>query len=62
VAQRLVRDLEREGRADPGALLVARCAGEVAAELKPLAAQAGPRFAVAEGIGWDRLKTDIERR
>ena len=59
VAQALVRALEREGRSDPGARLVAACSSEVAIEAAPLAAELGPRFSVAAELGWDRLKTDI---
>ena len=59
VAQRLVRALERQGRADPGARLVAACAPETAAELEPLVSALGPRFGVEATLGWDRLKTDI---
>lgn len=62
VAQRLVRALEREGRADPGARLDALCAPEVAAELAPLVAALGPRFSVAGEVGRDRLATDIRAR
>ena len=59
VAERLARGLERQGRADPGAILVARCAPAVAAELRPLLRALGPRFRAQETPGWDRLKTDI---
>lgn len=59
VAQRLARGLERQGRADPGARLLARCAPAVAAELRPLLQVLGPRFQAQEAPGWDRLKTDI---
>ena len=62
VAQRLARALESQGGADPGALLVADCAPDVAAELGPLAAALGPRFGVKAQLGWDRLKTDIHIR
>ena len=62
IAQRLVRALEREGRADPGARLTARCAQETAAALRPLAAELGPRFTVEEALGWERSKTDIQPR
>lgn len=62
LAQRLARALEREGRADPGAQLTVRCAPETAAALRPLAAALGPRFTVAEELGWDRLKSDIRGR
>ena len=62
IAQRLARALEREGRADPGARLVARCAPETAAPLRPLVAELGPRFSVEEALGWERSKTDIQSR
>lgn len=60
VAQRLVRALEREGRADPGARLQGVCAPEVAQALRPLVAELGPRFSVREALGWPRETTDIE--
>ena len=59
IAQRLARGMERQGRADPGARLLARCAPAVAAELRPLLQMLGPRFRAEEAPGWDRLKTDI---
>ena len=59
VAQRLARALERQGRADPGAQLLAECAPAVAKALQPLVQALGPRFQVREALGWDRLKTDI---
>ncbi len=62
VAQRLIRALEREGHASPGALLEAACAADVAAELGPLIAGLGPRYSVTAALGWDRLKTDIRQR
>ncbi len=62
VAQRLVRELEREGRSSTGALLEGVCAPDVAAELAPLAAELGPRYSVTPALGWDRLKTDIRQR
>ena len=62
VAQRLVRALERQGRADPGAQLVAACSPETASELEPLVRALGPRFSVQATLGWDRLKTDIRIR
>ena len=62
IAQRLVRALEREGRGDPGAQLIAAASPEVAAALQPLVAALGPRFGVAAELGWDRLKTDIRSR
>ena len=60
-AQRLVRELQREGRSDPGGRFVAVCAPETARALAPLATELGPRFSVEEALGWDRLKTDIRR-
>lgn len=62
VAQGLVRALEREGKADPGARLLAQCAPEVASVLEPLAERLGPRFGAQAQLGWDRLKTDIRTR
>jgi Ribonuclease G/E len=62
VAQRLVRAMEREGRADPGARLTADAAPDVAEALRPLLALLGPRYEAAAELGWDRLKTDIRRR
>lgn len=61
LAQQLVRDLEREGRADPGALLRAVCAPDVAAALKPLAAALGPRFGVIAAPGTLRERAHIQR-
>ena len=62
VAQRLVRALERQGRAEPGAQLVAGCAPETASELEPLVRALGPRYDLEAKLGWDRLKTDIRNR
>jgi Ribonuclease G/E len=62
LAQRLARDMAREGRADPGARVTASCAPDVAAALTPLAAGLGPRFMVAAELGWPRLRTDIQLR
>jgi Ribonuclease G/E len=62
LAQRLVRALEREGQADPGARLVAVCAPEVAVALTPFAAKLGPRFEVAPEVGRDAQSPDIRRR
>ncbi|MEI9965819.1 MAG: ribonuclease E/G [Caulobacteraceae bacterium] len=59
IAQQLVRDLERQGRADPGARLVAACAPQVAAALRPLVAALGPRFQVREALGSGREDADI---
>lgn len=60
-AQRLVRDLDREGRADPGARLRAICPPEVAAALAPLAAQLGPRFHAVAAPGTSAAAAHIER-
>ena len=59
IAQRLVRAMEREGRSDPGARLTAVCGPEVAAELRPLVAELGPRHLLVEQSGWERSRTDI---
>lgn len=63
VARRLARALEREGRADPGARLTARCSPAVAesfaAELESgVAERLGRRFVVEVQIDWpaDRLE------
>jgi Ribonuclease G/E len=61
VAQRLVRELEREGRADPGARLVGVAAPDVAEAATPLVAELGPRFSVAAEVGRDRANTDIRK-
>jgi Ribonuclease G/E len=58
VAVRLLRALEREGRADGGARLEARCAPEVAAAVEAasgrLAERLGRRFQVSADEGLDR--------
>ena len=59
IAQRLVRDLERQGRFDPGARLAARCPPEVARLAAPLVARLGPRFSVQEALGAAGASTDI---
>lgn len=58
-AQAVARALERQGRFDPGARLVAACAPEVAAAATPLAARLGPRFAVRADLGRPRDSYDI---
>jgi len=58
-AQRLLRELDRTGRADPGARLQARCAADVAAALEPLARELGPRFAVAADGALGREGGDV---
>lgn len=59
LAQRLVRRLERDGRADPGARLLAVASPEVASELTPLLPRLGPRFQVRGELGRDALDADI---
>lgn len=61
IAQRALRQLEAEGRADPGARLQLICAPEVADEAAALVTQLGPRFAVAAEVGRSRLDTDIRK-
>jgi hypothetical protein len=61
-AAALVRELERAGLGDPGALLEAVCAPEVAAVATPLAARLGPRFAVRAEVGRAPDRPDIRRR
>jgi Ribonuclease G/E len=62
VARRLARALEREGRADPGGRLTARCAPSVVAAFAALDAgvadRLGRRFGVEGAPGWavDRLE------
>ena len=63
VARRLARALEREGRADPGGRLIARCAPAVAeafaAELDAgVAERLGRRFVLESQLDWpiDRLE------
>lgn len=48
VAQRLVRELERQGSAEPGARWLAVAPPAVAAELAPLLPLMGPRFGLRE--------------
>ncbi len=61
-ALRLLRALEREGRADPGGRLSARCSTEVEAAARPyidsLTARIGPRFALVGEAG--RAREDME--
>ena len=66
VARRLARALEREGRADPGGRLAARCAPAVAeafvAELDAgVAERLGRRFAIESKSDWpvDRLEVSV---
>ena len=62
VAQRALRALERQGRADPGGQFVAVCAPRVAALLDPLARELGPRFGVRAEVGKSVSDTDIQSR
>jgi hypothetical protein len=59
LAQGAVRDLERRSRFDAGSRLVAACSPDVAAALRPLAAQLGPMFQVREVVGAKRADPDI---
>jgi Ribonuclease G/E len=59
VAQATVRDLERRARFEAGSRLVATCAPDVAAALRPLAAQLGPIFQVKEAVGAAPADPDI---
>ncbi len=58
-AQAAVRALERQGRFDPGARLVAVCAPEVARLAAPWVARLGPRFAVRSELGAGHALSDI---
>lgn len=62
LAQRLVRELERAGRADPGARLVGVCAPEVAEAAESLVSAMGPRFGVHAEVGRATGSTDIQVR
>ena len=58
-AQQVVRDLERQGRFDPGARLVARCSVDVARLARPWVDRLGPRFSVREELGATGEHADI---
>ncbi len=58
-AQATVRALERQGRFDPGARLVAVCPPEVAALATPWVARLGSRFSVRTELGAARAPPDI---
>lgn len=62
MAQRLVRALERQGRADCGGQYVAACAPQVADLLAPLARDLGPRFGVRPEVGRSIQDADIQLR
>lgn len=62
LAQRLVRDLDRAGRADPGAQLVGVCAPEVAEAADSLVRELGPRFSVRAEAGRTAANSDIQVR
>ncbi|MFL5297667.1 MAG: ribonuclease E/G [Phenylobacterium sp.] len=66
LAQRLVRRLQSEGQAQPGAQLTASCAPDVAAAARPLverlAGQAGARFTVAAVPTLDRERLEVASR
>ena len=63
VALRLVRAIEREGRADPGARLTARCAPDVAAAIapymQPLTERLGARVEIAADPGLIRSRFEV---
>lgn len=59
-AQRLVRDLDRSGRADPGGRLVAVCTPELADIAAPLVRDLGPRFSLRAEVGRTASNTDIQ--
>ena len=58
-AQAAVRALERQGRFDPGARVIAVCPPEVAALAAPGVAQLGPRFGLRAELGAARDPPDI---
>ncbi|HWE45749.1 MAG TPA: ribonuclease E/G [Caulobacteraceae bacterium] len=56
MAQQLIRSLELEGRADPGAArIVARCAPEVATEATRFSPALGPRFTIEADPAYNRF-------
>jgi hypothetical protein len=59
IAQATVRDLARRARFEAGSRLVATCAPDVAAALRPLVAELGPMFQVKEVVGAARADPDI---
>jgi hypothetical protein len=63
LAQRLIRRLETEAAAQPGARLSAVCAPEVAAGAQPLVARlaerVGARVSVRPDVGWPRDRLEI---
>jgi hypothetical protein len=59
IAQATVRALERRSRFEAGSRLVATCAPDVAAALRPLVTQLGPMFQVREAAGAGRADPDI---
>lgn len=65
-ALRLLRMLEREGRASPGSRLVAGCAPAVADAVRPyeeaLADKLGRRFEIAPRDGWPTDKLEVSAR
>jgi hypothetical protein len=66
LAQRLVRRLETEGAAQPGARLAGRCAPAVAEAAKPLvaglAARLGARFSLEPDAGLPRDRLEVAAR
>lgn len=65
LAQRLVRRLQSEGEAEPGARLAAACAPEIAAAVAPLvselAAKMGARFTVTADAARPRERLEVAR-
>jgi len=59
IAQATVRALMRRARFEAGSRLVAICAPDVAAALRPLVAELGPMFQVKEVVGAARADPDI---
>ena len=62
LAQRIVRAMQRQGRFEPGRIVVAGCSPPVAAALRPLAGALGPLFQVRETVGAGDDAYDISAR
>jgi Ribonuclease G/E len=65
-ALRLIRALEREGRAAPGARLIGRCDAACAAAFAglagELAARLGARFGIESPAGWPAGRLEVSAR
>lgn len=63
LAQQLIRRIEGEATAQPGARLVARCAPEIATAAAPLARQLaeriGQRFSITPDVDWRRDRLEV---